>query len=38
MQVGILRGGCEVEIWKSSQEVETLGEDCDEKRVPVSEL
>jgi len=27
MQVGILRGGCEVEIWKSSQETKILDED-----------
>lgn len=26
MQIGILRGGCEVEIWKPSQEIEVLDE------------
>lgn len=26
MQVGILRGGCEVEIWKAEQDVDLLGE------------
>lgn len=26
MQVGILRGGCEVEIWKASQDADILDE------------
>lgn len=28
MQVGILRGGCEVEIWKATQDVDLLGDDA----------